>query len=185
MTLSHSFESVLDAAKLGADWAWAVLYGEVAGPVMGFFKSRGVADPEEAAGDVFLELARELIDFEGDEESFTTFVFAIAYKRLLVENWYSHRRSRTALADQVLDHLRDDIEVMGAVSVTEVPEEVRRAFELLTPEQRDVLSLRIIAGLSVDQVAKVLDRGAKTVRALQRRGMARVRAQMPHEGALA
>ena len=185
MTLSHSFESVLDAAKLGADWAWAVLYGEVAGPVMGFFKSRGVADPEEAAGDVFFELARGLIDFEGDEESFTTFVFAIAYKRLLVENSYPRRQSRTVLADQVLDRLRNDVEVMGAVGVTEVPEEVRRAFEMLTPEQRDVLSLRIAGGLSVDQVAKVLNRGAKTVRALQTRAMARVRAQLPHAGALA
>lgn len=185
MTLSHGFESVLDAAKFGAEWAWAALYGEIAGPVMGFFRSRGVADPEEAAGDVFFELARGLIDFEGDEESFTTFVFAIAYKRLLVENCYPHQRSRTVLADQVLDRLRGDVEVIGAVAATEVPEEVRRAFETLTPEQRDVLSLRIVAGLSVDQVAKVLNRGAKTVRALQTRGMARVRAQIPHEGVLA
>ena len=68
MTLGHSFESVLDAAKLGAHWAWAVLYGEIAGPVTGFFRSRGVADPEEAAGDVFFELARGLTAFEESEE---------------------------------------------------------------------------------------------------------------------
>jgi RNA polymerase sigma-70 factor (ECF subfamily) len=178
MSLGKSFESVLDAAKLGADWAWAVLYGEIAGPVMGFFRSRGLADPEEAAGDVFFELARGLADFEGTEESFRTFVFAIAYRRLLVENRFSTRRSRTLLADRVLDRLQADVDVIGVVSEPEIPREVVRAFSMLTPEQRDVLSLRIVAGLSVDQVGEVLNRGVKKVKSLQRRGMARVRAQI-------
>lgn len=178
MSLGHSIDSVLDAAKLGADWAWSALYGEIAGPVMGFFRCRGVADPEEAAGDVFFEVARGLTDFEGGEESFRTFVFVLAYKRLLVENRYSTRRSRTVLADRVLDHLRADVEVMGVVDATEIPGEVRRAFEILTPDQRDVLTLRIVAGLSVDQVAEVLNRGAKAVSDLQRQGMGRVRGQV-------
>ena len=178
MSLGKSFESVLDAAKLGADWAWAVLYGEIAGPVMGFFRSRGLADPEEAAGDVFFELARGLADFEGTEESFRTFVFAIAYRRLLVENRFSTRRSRTLLADRVLDRLQADVDVIGVVSAPEIPSEVVRAFSMLTPEQRDVLSLRIAAGLSVEQVGEVLNRGVKKVKSLQRRGMARVRAQI-------
>lgn len=177
MSLGQSFESVLDAAKVGADWAWAVLYGEIAGPVMGFFRSRGVADPEEAAGDVFFELARGLADFEGSEESFRTFVFVIAYRRLMTENRYSTRRSRTVLADQVLDRLQADVEVMGVVSAPEIPDEVRRAFALLTPDQRDVLTLRIVAGLSVDQVAEVLNRGVTTVKSLQRRGMGRLRSR--------
>ena len=30
MTLGQSFESVLEAARLGAEWAWGVLYGEIA-----------------------------------------------------------------------------------------------------------------------------------------------------------
>lgn len=184
MSLGQSFESALDAAKLGADWAWAALYGEVAGPVMGFFRSRGVADPEEAAGDVFFELARDLIDFAGNEDSFRTLVFAIAYKRLLVENRYSNRRSRAVLADRVLSHLQADVEAMGVVAEIDVPENVRRAFEMLTPEQRDVLTLRIVAGLSVDQVGKVLNRGVKTVKDLQRRGVARVRVQMSQAAGL-
>ena len=178
MSLGKSFESVLDAAKLGADWAWAVLYGEIAGPVMGFFRSRGLADPEEAAGDVFFELARGMADFEGTEESFRTFVFAIAYGRLLVENRFSTRRSRTLLADRVLDRLQADVDVIGVVSAPEIPREVVRAFSMLTPEQRDVLSLRIVAGLSVEQVGEVLNRGVKKVKSLQRHGMARVRAQI-------
>ncbi len=184
MTLGHSFESVLEAAKLGADWAWAVLYGEIAGPVTGFFRSRGVADPEEAAGDVFFELARGLVSFEGNEDSFHTFVFVIAYKRLLLESRYSNRKLRTVLADRILDRLHDDAEVMGVIAEHQVSEEVRTAFEILTPEQRDVLSLRIAGRLSIDQVAEVLNRGVKKVKTVQRRGMARVRSQLPNEAVL-
>ena len=185
MTLGHSFESVLEAAKLGADWAWAVLYGEIAGPVTGFFRSRGVADPEEAAEDVFFELARGLVSFEGSEDSFHTFVFVIAYKRLQVESRYSNRKLRTALADRVLDRLHDNVEVIGVIAEHRVSEEVRQALEVLTPDQRDVLSLRIVGGLSIDQVAEVLNRGVKKIKVVQRRGMARVRSQLPTEAVLA
>jgi RNA polymerase sigma-70 factor (ECF subfamily) len=185
MTLGHSFESVLEAAKLGADWAWGVLYGEIAGPVTGFFMSRGVSDPEEAAGDVFFELARGLVSFEGSEDSFHTFVFVIAHRRLLVENRYSNRKLRTVLADRVLDRLHDDAAVMGVIAEHQASEEVRVAFEALTSEQRDVLSLRIVGGLSIDQVAEVLDRGVRKVKTVQRRGMARVRSQLPTEAVLA
>jgi RNA polymerase sigma-70 factor (ECF subfamily) len=151
---------------------------------MGFFRSRGVEAPEDAAGDVFFELARGLVDFEGNEDSFRTFVFAIAYKRLLVENLYSHRRQRSTLSDRVLDRLQGDVLGTGPISATEVSEDLRRALESLTSEQRDVLCLRIVAGLSVEQVAEVLDRGVKTVRTLQRRGMSRVRSLSPGEVAL-
>ncbi|MEA1901964.1 MAG: sigma-70 family RNA polymerase sigma factor [Actinomycetota bacterium] len=173
MTSTHSFESVLDAAKLGSDWAWAALYGEIAAPVMGFFRCRGVADPEEATGDVFLELARGVAEFDGGRATFQTFVFSIAHRRLLTEKHYPKRRARSVLADQVLDRLHSDVEGMGAVAATEVPEEVRRTFEMLTIEQRDVLAMRV-AGLSIEQVSEVLNRSGKTVRELQRQGIARV-----------
>jgi RNA polymerase sigma-70 factor (ECF subfamily) len=184
MTLGQSFESVLEAAKLGADWAWAVLYGEIAGPVMGYFRTRGVSDPEEAAGDVFFELARAVDQFEGTEEAFRTLVFQVAYERLLVEKHNSRSRPRSVLADQVLDHLQRDISVMDRIATSGVPEELRRAFEVLSPAQRDVLSLRIVAGLSLEQTAQVIGSGIHAVKSLQRRGLAKVRGTVAAEAAL-
>ncbi len=184
MTLGQSFETVLEAAKLGADWAWAVLYGEIAGPVMGYFRSRGVADPEGAAGDVFFELARAVDQFEGTEEAFRTFVFQVAYERLLVEKHNSRSRPRSVLADQVLDHLQRDMAVMDRIASSGIPEELRRAFEVLSPAQRDVLSLRIVAGLSLEQTAQVIGSGMHAVKSLQRRGLAKVRGTVAAEVAL-
>jgi len=50
-------------AKLGDAWAWAVIYREMAGPVTGFLRVRGVAAPEDAASDVFFEIARNIDRF--------------------------------------------------------------------------------------------------------------------------
>ncbi len=184
MTLGQSFDSVLEAAKLGAEWAWGVLYGEIAGPVTGFFRTRGVADPEGAAGDVFIELSRGLQSFEGSEEAFHTLVFVIAYKRLMVEKRYSTGRAHSVLADQVLDRLQQDVEQLVNASVSETPGELRKALEVLSSDQRDVLSLRIVGGLSLDQTAKVVGRSVQAVKTAQRRGLSKVRRTIPGQVAL-
>ena len=179
VSLGHSFDSVLDAARVGADWAWVALYEDIAGPVFGFLRSRGVADAEEAARDVFFEIARGLSEFDGNEAEFQVFVFGLAHQRVQVEKRYPARRVRSALADRVLDRLEAGIDGAAHINAEGVPDDVRRAFEVLTPEQRDVLSLRIIAGLDSHQVASVLNRRVAIVRDLQKRAMNRVRAQYP------
>ena len=47
----------------------------------------------------------------------------------------------------------------------------------LTPEQREVVALRIIADLSIDHVAEILRKEPGTVKALQHRGIAALRRQ--------
>lgn len=174
-TMSHTFDDVLAAAQLGADWAWAVLYAEISGPVTGFFRCRGISDPEEAAGDVFFELARIVDDFDGDEEQFRITVFQLAHRRLLAEKHYAKGSPRSVLADQVLDHLQRDVAVMDTVVQGEIPNEIRDAFRVLTPDQRDVLTMRVVSRLSLEQTAAVIDRRVEDVRSIQRCALAQVR----------
>lgn len=179
MTLDLRFDSVLEAARFGAPWAWSSLYGEIAGPVTGFFRSRGIADPESATGDVFFELSRNLETFKGNEDAFTTLVFAIAYKRIFYEDLHPRRRPRTALADKVLDHLESEIEVTIDDTGPKIADSIRTALQVLKPEQRDVLSLRVVAGLTVEQTAEVIGSDISTVKTLQRKALARIRGTMP------
>lgn len=179
MSFGVAFGSVLDAARVGSAWAWASIYREIAGPVTGFFRSRGVADPEDAAGDVFFELSRQLERFSEDEESFLTLVFAIAYRRLLIDGKHPTRNARSALADTVLDRLQSDIDIVIDDRGPQVTPTVKAALETLRPEQRDVLCLRVVAGLSVEQTAAVIGKSIASVKAAQRKGLARVRGAMP------
>ena len=179
MSIGVGFDSVLEAAKIGASWAWSAVYGEIAGPVTGFLRSRGVADPESGTGDVFFELSRNLQTFDGTEEDFWTLVFAIAYRRLHVEERHPKRNARSDLADRVLDRLQGDIEVIIDDSDHAIPPTLKAAFEALQPEQRDVLSLRIVAGLTAEQTANVIGTTTEEVRSVQRSGLAAIRGSQP------
>ena len=59
---------------------------------------------------------------------------------------------------------------------------VREVLATLAPDQRDVIALRVIADLSVDQVAAALGKQPGAVKALQRRGLASLRRQLAEEG---
>lgn len=182
MRIGLAFDAVLDAAKAGSDWAWATFYREISGPVTGFFRARGLDDPEDAAGDVFFEVARNIDHFSGTEDAFRVFVFSIAYRRLLVEKeTKSQHPARSLLADRVLDRLRSDPYDPSLVPDEATLQEVRRAFEAVTPEQRDILALRVVGGLSVEQTAAVLSLGVKFVRTAQRRALTRIRRVVPME----
>lgn len=179
MAIGIGFDGVLEASKRGVPSAWSAIYGEIAASVTGFFRSRGVAEPESATGDVFFELSRSLLTFEGAEEHFRTLVFAIAYKRLYVEERHPRRNTRSSLADRVLDRLQSEIEVVIDDTDRAIPPNLKEAFEALQPEQRDVLSLRICAGLSAEQTANVIGTTVDAVRSAQRSGLAAIRRSLP------
>jgi RNA polymerase sigma factor (sigma-70 family) len=61
-------------------------------------------------------------------------------------------------------------------------ERVRRLCEGLAPDQRDVLLLRMLAALTVDEIAESLGKTPGAVKALQRRGLAAIRRQMERQG---
>src|SRR5262245_953764 len=54
-------------------------------------------------------------------------------------------------------------------------DELRKAFSRLTAEEQEILELRVVAGLSADEVAALQGRAAGTVRMAQHRALARLR----------
>ena len=165
----ESFDSVLEAAKSGAEWAWAALYRDLAGPVTGYLASRGAPEPEDTASEVFLNVARGILRFSGDEASFRSWVFVIAHRQLIDDRRARRRRP-------VVTELTPGLEGEGGNSEGEaiehlVTEELRIAFEELTEDQRDVLALRMIGGLTSQQTAEVMGKRIGAIKALQRRAV--------------
>lgn len=172
---NENFEATLDAAKTGADWAWAKLYGELAGAVTGYLRTRGASDPDDLCSETFLQVARGIQTFSGDETSFRSWVFVIAHRRLIDSRRTASRRLETVddpdgieqlpLAGSVDDDAIDNIS----------SDRVWQLFQNLTADQRDVLALRVIGDLSLEQAAKVLNKSVGAVKALQRRALASLR----------
>jgi RNA polymerase sigma-70 factor (ECF subfamily) len=173
MALGDNFESALDAAKAGAEWAWALLYRDLAGPVTGYLWSRGAPEPEDLAAETFLQVARNIQTFEGGEEAFRSWVFVIAHRRLIdVRRRLARQPEMSPLPNEDL-HAGGDAEVEAVDHL--VTEELRRALETLTEDQCDVLSLRIIGNLTLEETAGAVGKRVGAVKALQRRGLSALR----------
>lgn len=61
-------------------------------------------------------------------------------------------------------------------------ERVRRLCDRLAPDQRDVLLLRMLSAMTVEQAAEALGKSPTAVKALQRRALAAIRRLIEREG---
>jgi RNA polymerase sigma-70 factor (ECF subfamily) len=178
LSLGESFPEVLQAALGGAEWAWTALYRDVAPLVLGYLRSRGAGEPEDLTGEVFLQIARDLPTFRGEEAEFRSWVLAITHHRLIDHRRYQGRRPTDPAPDETLlaRAATGDVEqeALGSLAT----ERVRRLIDRLTEDQRAVLMLRIVAGLTVDEVAQVVGKKPNSVKALQRRGLATIRKEI-------
>ncbi len=183
--LGESFASVLAAARTGAPWAFERLWRALAPSVAGYLRLQGAFEPDDLTSEVFLSVLTGLESFEGDEDRFRSWVFTIAHRRL-VDDW-RRRGRRPPLADGAGPNEHRKAEPAGGDVEDEAlrrlsEQRVRRMCELLAPDQRDVLLLRMVAGMSLDQTAEALGKTTIAVKALQHRGVAAVRRHLEREG---
>lgn len=134
-------------------------------------------------GEVFLQIVRGLDGFSGDGPAFRAWVFTIAHHRLVDERRARSRRSVDATPTDELDALLPptvvEPEVLERVSV----EEVLELLGELTTDQREVLLLRLVAGLTTTEVAAVTGRDPEAVKGLAKRGLAALRQRLGPIGA--
>lgn len=163
--MGASFAEVLAAAQKGDAGSIAALWRSYAPAVAGYARLAGAADPDDLTSEVFLGALRTLRRFAGDEAQFRSWLFTIAYRRLVDE-----RRRQASRVPPPEPAVAPSAEEVAAESLAS-----QRVVELcgrLVPAQREVLALRLVAGLTVDEVAKATGRSPGAVKALQRRGLA-------------
>jgi len=171
---AQSFDTTLHAAQSGAAWARTTIWVEYAPAVAAFLSARGSREPDDLTSEVFLAVFDRLPSFTGGEPEFRSFVFSIAYRRLVDELRMRSRRGEPLEWSAEADPRRsasaeeDALDRLGETS----------ALNLLTklPEdQRNVMVLRIVADLTVEQIAAVLGKRPGAVKALQRRALEALR----------
>lgn len=183
MTLA-AFVSILEAARQGTPWAFEAIYRDLAPAVLGYLRGQGATEPEDLASEVFVGIVRGLDRFHGDERAFRTWVFTIAHRRLVDE-----RRRLFRSLEEPTDP-SEMTSLTSGVLIEEVEEEVIGALEggvgtalkALSSDQRAVILLRILADLSVAEVASILGKSQGAVKTLQRRGLRSLARQLEGEG---
>jgi RNA polymerase sigma-70 factor (ECF subfamily) len=181
LAIGEGFPEVLHAARAGAPWAFERLYVELAPVVGGYLRLQGAAEPDDLTSEAFLGVFGRLASFEGSEQQFRSWVFTIAHRRLIDERRRAVRRPTIMTADtDMLDRAGGDVEqdafaVLGAA----------RVYELcagLSDDQREVLILRVVGDLTVEQVAAIIDKSVGAVKALQRRALQALRRKLERDG---
>lgn len=184
--IGEPFPTVLVAAQAGGGWAFEALYRDLAPSVTGYLRLHGALEPDDLASETFLGVFRGLASFRGDEPQFRGWVFTIAHRRLLDE-WRRASRRPPAAGGDPDDQLErqqlpgGDVEDDALAAMGSAQVEVMCA--ALGPDQRAVLLLRILADLTVEQVAQVIGKSVPATKALQRRGLRTLRREIERRGA--
>lgn len=177
--IGETFPTLLAAAQRGDGPAFEQLYRALAPAVAGYLRLQGAGDPDGLTNDVFLGVFTSVASFRGEEDQFRAWLFTIAHRRLTDERRANGCRPRLADAE-LPDTAGGDVEEEALRRLS--AERVRSLCAGLAPDQRDVLLLRLVSGMTVDAVAGVLAKTPGAVKALQRRGLCAVRTQLEREG---
>jgi RNA polymerase sigma factor (sigma-70 family) len=178
--LDGQFDAVLEAGHRGESWAFDQIFRALAPRVAAYLGAQGCAEPDDVTSEVFLGVLRNITRFRGDEAAFRSWVFTIAHRRLTDERRRIGRRPAfEPLTAAVEMGAPDDVEDTVIRSLG--TDRVRALCERLGRGQRDVLLLRLVAQLTVEDVATVLDKTPGAVKALQRRGFRSIRRVLEQE----
>ncbi len=176
--------SLLPRARAGDGAAWEALYRWLAPAVAGYLRVQGARDVDDLTSEVFLALVRSIDRFDGGPAQFRSFTFVIAHRRLQDERRSRFRRDvrvvdepvdeRTPLAGAGGDAADAALAALGSARVLGL-------VDRLVADQRDVVLLRIVGDLSVDQVAEALGKSPGAVKQLQRRAFENLRKEISAE----
>jgi RNA polymerase sigma factor (sigma-70 family) len=138
--------------------------------------SRTPSDAEDATQEIFLDIWRSAGRFDAAQGSDKVFIAMIARRRLI-------DRLRKTSAEPAMEPVATLETVvwadLGTAAETAIEaEQAARALAELRPEQRQVLELGLLHGLSQSEIATRLDMPLGTVKSFMRRGLIQVREYM-------
>jgi RNA polymerase sigma-70 factor, ECF subfamily len=128
------------------------------------------ADAEDAAQEIFLDLWRSGARFDDSRSTEVAFVAMVARRRLIDRIRARKRRPETETLESdapMRVEARGDLCVEAARAAT--------AIESLRPEQREVLLMSAVEGLSHEEIATIRGLPLGTVKSHARRALIRVR----------
>lgn len=129
---------------------------------------------EDATQETLVAMVGAVARFRGDPTKFSSFVFGIASNKVSMARRAGGRRAV----------LTNDVDVLDQANV-EAPDRGDGRLSLLDglpARQREILVLRLVEGMSADEVGALLGMSAGAVRVMQHRALATLRAHVAVKG---
>ncbi len=157
--------------KNGQPEAWRWFVSTFQGPVTGYAKKLGHADPEEVTGSTFETIARRINGFEGGHSELRSFVFSVAHARIVDELRKGSRISRVDF-----DFTNEASSGLVASVVDSQDPDLLRAIGRLSDEMQQMIYLRYTTGLTTKETARSMGKSEVATRVGLSRAMVRLRA---------
>ena len=172
-TEADDFDDVLSRARSGDETAFLRLWDHLHPRLLRYLRVLGCDEADDVASETWLQAIRDLSRFAGGADDFRGWLFGIGRHRAIDASRArirSRRRLLTALSStaapvaapsSVEDEVLDGLSTRQAVAVVAG----------LSPDQAEVVALRIIAGLDTAAVADMLGKSQGAVRIALHRGL--------------
>lgn len=134
---------------------------------------RNSDDAEDAVQEIFLDVWKNAGRFDAAQSSETTYIAMIARRRLIDRIRFSARRITADALDDVMAEPVDRSDKTMQISLE--ANDAVKALNALRPEQRQVLQLSIVQGLSHQEIADSTGMPLGTVKTHARRGILQAR----------
>lgn len=170
MALRRTRGFSLPALKAGDAAAWTWLVAEYSGKVTGYAARMGARDPDDVTSATLEALARRIGDFEGGESQFRSFVFSIAHARIVDDLRRSTRRSEVSI--------ENTLTLLAAEEPNEdtfSDPDLLAALDRLPEDQRRMLELRYVVGLSTKETADAIGKSEVATRVALSRAFAKLK----------
>ena len=122
------------------------------------------AEAEDMAGEVFLKALESLDSYQERGAPMQAWLFKIAHN-LLVDYVRKVSKRKTIPIDTL--EISDRVNLEETVERQLQSEKLSQALKQLTPSQREVIGLRFFAGLTSNEVGKILGKSSGAVREMQ------------------
>ena len=175
----QAFHRALDAARAGQPLGFEWLWYRFSRQVTAFARLQGSEDPEGVANDVFAAAFGRLASFSGGSTAFVSYVFAIARNKIIDERRKARRRVITTAFDRGAVESRDVVSSAEADALAGLAPATADAMRRLTDDQREIVFLRLVADLPIEEVAALTGRSIGAVKAMQHRALASMRKEIP------
>lgn len=171
------FAELLAEARSGDERAAGVVFAAHQPMLLRYLRARERVGADELASEVWLLVARGLMDFHGDAQDFRAWLFSIARSRVA-----DHRRRETrriidpgAVAQAGTDGEAQVADVDNRVAAQDA---VDLMVKHLSQDEAEVLILRVVADLDAARTAELMGRPESWVRATQHRALQRLDQQL-------
>lgn len=166
----RAFEDVLVSARAGEDEAFAELWRWLHPPLLRWLTVVAPSDAQDIESESWLSIARGLDAFRGGDSDFRGWAFTIARRRAVDAARRRRRQPSTETLESV--DVPDTVEwTTSFVDSTDALDAAIALLRRLTADQREVLALRVIVGLSTAETSAIVGKSEGAVRVIAHRAL--------------